>query len=273
MDPIELEYEKEEDVPEAVRDLYTETDGRFVLTGVRGLKTEKDVNNVQEALRKEREERKKLADQFKPFKDMDPEEVRSKLDRVAELEAAAGGKLDEDAINKIVEGRLASHTAPLQRKIDELTEAATTAVQERDQALGTITDMKMTSAIRAAAAEAKVVSTAIPDIEVIAKSAFEMTDDGKLVTKEGSGVMAGLGLDAYFKEMQKSRPHWWPASEGGGAAGGGSRGPGGGQNPFSAEHWDLTKQGQMVRQNREQAEQLAKLAGTSIGGPKPKAKS
>lgn len=273
MDPLELEYETMDAVPETFRELYTENDGKAVLTGVNGLKTQKDVDNVQEALRKERGDRKALEDKLKPWRDLDHTEVLTKLDRITELEAAAGGKLDEDAIGKIVEGRLAQATSPLQRKIDELSEERQILAQERDQAKNTIVDMNMTSAIRRAATDAKVQASAIPDVEIIAKSAFEYTEDGKLITKDGSGVTPGLGLDAYFREMQKSRPHWWPMSEGGGAGGGNPRMPDGGQNPFTADHWNMTKQGELVRSNPELATQLAKSAGTTVGGPKPIKKS
>lgn len=273
MDPLELVYDSMDAVPEAYAGLYTEQDGKAVLTHVNGLKTEKDVATVQEALRKERDDHKKTKDLLKPWKDMDPEETRTQLDRIHELETAAGGKLDEDAINKIVEGRLKQRTAPLERQISELTETNTTLKTERDNAFGTITDMKMTSAIRRAANEAKVLGTAIPDVEIIAKSAFELTDDGNLITKDNSGVTPGLGLDAYFREMATKRPHWFPPSEGGGAGGGRSQVPGGGPNPWKAETWDMTKQGQIVRENRELADQLAKAAGTTVGGMKPTKKS
>lgn len=273
MDPIELEYDDMNSVPEAFRPLYTENGGKAVLTGINGLKTQKDVDNVSEALRKEREDRQKLEKDLKPWKGLDPTEVRTKLDRIGELETAAGGKLDDDAINKIVERRINGHTAPLQRQIEELTETANTLASERDAAVGTIKDMRMTSAIRTAATDAKILATAIPDVEIIAKTAFEFSDDGKLVTKEGFGVAPGLGLEAYFKEMQRTRPHWWPPSAGGGAGGGGAMLPGGEGNPWADGHWNMTRQGQLVRENPEQAAQLAKAAGSYIGATKPTKKS
>lgn len=269
MDPLEIEYESMDDVPEAYKGLYTEQDGKAVLTHVNGLKTDKDVANLQEALRKERETHKETQKALRPWKDMDHSEVMSKLDRVSELEAAAGGKLDDDAINKIVEGRINQRVAPLQRQIEELTETNSSLASEAEEAKSTIRDMRMTSAIRQAAASAKVVDTALPDVEIIAKNAFELTEDGNLVTRENSGVTPGLGLDAYFREMQNKRPHWFPNSGGGGAGGGGPKGPGG-KNPFSAKDWNMTEQGRLVRENKDLAEQLAKAAGTTIGGPRPK---
>jgi hypothetical protein len=69
--------------------------------------------------------------------------------------------------------------------------------------------------------------------------------------------------------MQKQRPHWWPTSAGGGAGGGGG-GFGGEPNPFSAEHWNLTAQGAIIRdKGTAAAETLAKAAGTKIGATRP----
>ncbi len=49
MDPLELTYDSIDAVPEAFRGLYSENDGKAVLTHVNGLKTPQDVQNVQEA--------------------------------------------------------------------------------------------------------------------------------------------------------------------------------------------------------------------------------
>lgn len=273
MEPIELTYDTMDAVPEAFRSLYTEQDGKAVLTHVKGMKTEADVTNVQEALRKEREDRKKAEDALKPWKDMDPEKTKATLDRVTELEAASGGKLDEDAINKIVEGRIKQQTAPLERRIEELTESNATLTTERDEAKGTITDMRMGADIRAAATKAKVVGHALGDVEIITKRLFEYDDNGKMITRDGVGVTPGIGLDAFFTEQLKARPHWFPASEGGGAGGAGAgRLAPGQKNPWTRENWNMTEQTKIFKEDKKLAEDLAKAAGTTIGGLKPAAK-
>jgi hypothetical protein len=57
----------------------------------------------------------------------------------------------------------------------------------------------------------------------------------------------------------------------GGGSGGSQNNFGtGGTNPWSLDGWNMTKQGQYVRENGvEKAEQMAKSAGTTLGGPKP----
>jgi len=279
--PIELQYDNKEALPEAFRsdavfnELFTTgADGKIVLSGVTGLKTQKDVDSVKEALRKEREDHGKTKDALKPWGSLNAEETLAQLDRIKELEAAAGGKLDEAKLNELVEGRLSQKTGPLNRQIETLTGEKTKAEQERDALKAQLETRDRNDAVRAIATEAKVLQTAVPDMEMAASVMLEKDADGNLVTKSGiNGLTPGLSVKEWAKEMQKLRPHWWPESEGGGARGGGGGGGFSGNNPFSAEHWSLTDQGKYLTEHgREATDRLAKAAGTTVGGPRPAAK-
>lgn len=276
--PIELSYESKDALPEAFRsdavfnELFTVgADGKIVLSGVTGMKTQKDVDTVKEALRKEREDHAKARDALKPWGDLKADEVLAQLDRIKELEAAAGGKLDETKLNELVEGRLAQKTGPLERSIKELTEGKTAAEQERDALKQQIEARDRNDAVRAVATKSKAHATAVPDIEMAASIMLEKDESGKLVTKSGiDGLTPGLDIEGWMKEMTKLRPHWWPESEGGGARGGGGGTGFSGNNPWSAEHWNMTEQGKVLQtQGREMADRLAKAAGTVVGGTKP----
>lgn len=273
MDPLELSYDNMNAVPEAYRGLYQEQDGKAVFnTGmVSGMKTQQDVSNVQEALRKERTDHALAKESLKPWASLGKtyEEITTSLDRIAELEAAAGGKLDEAAINKLVETRIGSKTAPLERQIREATESLNTVTRERDEARGAIARREMSDAVRSVATEMKVVPTAIADVELFAQMALERQEDGTYLTKQGvPGVTPGLDVKAFLKDMQKQRPHWWPASQGGGA--GGSGGGQSGDNPWSKTGWNLTKQGQFIREHgKAQADIMAQSAGVFVGATKP----
>lgn len=278
---IELQYDSVDALPEAFRneavfnELFTKTaDGKIVLSGVNGMKTQKDVDAVKEALRKEREDHGKTKDALKPWGDLNAEEVLAQLDRIKELEAAAGGKLDEAKLNELVEGRLSQKTGPLQRQIDALTKDKEALAQENAALKSQIEARDRNDAVRAIATETKVLATAIPDMEMAASVMLEKDADGNLITKSGiAGLTPGLSIKEWAKEMQKLRPHWWPESEGGGARGGGGGGGFAGNNPFTHEHWSLTEQGKILQsQGREVADRLAKAAGTTVGGPRPQPK-
>lgn len=271
MNAINTSYDKIDDIAEPFRPLFSEQDGRFVLTGVNGMKTQKDVDSLSEALRKERLDHGMSKTSLKTWGDLKYDDVISKLDRFPELELAAAGKLDDNAIKALIEPKVTQATAPLQRQITSLGEeingwkTRATVAEER------LISKDRNDGVRSAAIEFKAHPTAIADIELAASVYFEQTDSGAFVTKSGiNGVTPGLSFKEWLRDMQKSRPHWWPASEGGGANGGGGLNMGE-SNPFSAAGWNLTAQGQVVlTKGQAVAEQLAKAAGTTVGGPKPK---
>lgn len=265
---FEDQYDDFESIPQAVRHLFKEQDGKWVLVGAGEIKTVQDVNNVQEGLRKEREDHKETKRKLAKFNNLDPDEVFQKLDRIDELEAAAGDKIDDNKINEMVESRIRSRTAPLERQINQLT-------TERDELTGEVDEFKQKERrrtihdhIRKAAGQAKLRDTAMDDALLVGENVFEVTEDNRVVTKDGVGVTPGVEPTVWLTEIKQSRPHWWPESQGAGARGG-DGGSGGMNNPFSKDHWNLTEQGRLVQQDRSKAEQMARAAGTTIGGKRP----
>jgi hypothetical protein len=260
-----------DNVPAHFHELYTEQGGKFVLTGVEGVKPLSEFNTVHTALGKERNEHKTAKQQLAAWAAFGTaEEVQTKMDRIAELEAAAGGKLDEAAINKLVETRLNSTKAPLERQIQTLS----TQLTERDNLLGQFKQEKTVRTIQDSLRDALkkhegFQPSAFDDAAMLAERVFEVTEDGRVVTKDGVGTTPGVDPAVWLTEMQTKRPHWWGTTQGGGARGNTGGGTGGTSNPFSNAGWNMTLQGQMIRENRARAEQMARAAGTTIGGPRP----
>ena len=104
---------------------------------------------------------------------------------------------------------------------------------------------------------------------------FELTDDGRVITKDGKGVTPGLTPTEWLKDEIERSPHWWPTSVGGGAQGGaGSRGGtyAGANNPWSKDGWNVSKQGEVVKAlGATKAAEVAALVGSKLGDTKPKA--
>lgn len=271
MDTLELSYDSLDAVPEAYRSLFSDASGKAVLTGISGLKTIADVNNVQEALRKERADHAAVKESLKSWLSLGkkPDEVMTQLDRISELEAAAGGKIDETKIQQMVESRLVQKTAPLERQVRDLTAELVTAKKERDDLKSGLQRRDLSDVIRNVATDMKVVPTAVADIELVAQNYLERDENGQFIVKAGlHGLTAGLDVKGFMKEMQKQRPHWWPASAGGGANGGGG-GFGGEANPWAAATWNLTGQGNIVKEKgMAVAEAMAKAAGSKVGATK-----
>lgn len=275
-------YATAEEIPEGYADLYTERNGQFELTGIEGVKTQADVDRVNEALRKERGDHKKTKDLLVPFEGLDPEAVATqatKLEEVtAQLEAInKDGRLDETKLEPIIAARLKQATAPLEREklsLERQLDAQKKAVADKDGEVSTlrftITSGNVERAIRDAAAAAKLLPTAVADAVLHGKSVFEVTEDNRIITKDVAGVTPGLTPNEWLKDMQEKAPHWWPASVGGGSRGG--TGGGASSNPWTKEQWNLTKQGAYVREHgEEKGRAMAERAGVQFGATRPAA--
>lgn len=268
---IAITYEKKEDIPSGFESLYTEVDGKWKLTGVDGMVTQEDVDTVKEALRKERDDHKGTKEKLRAWDGLEVAKVKEDLAKIPELEAKVSNAPDEEKIEQIVNSRIAQKTGPLETQIRDLNGEKETLGAEVISLKGQIETRDRNDIVRGVAAEMKVQDTAIPDVLLNAQTMMERDDSGRLITRDGiHGVTPGLDVKGYLKEMQKIRPHWWPPSEGGGAPGSRGGGPNRANNPFSREHWNLTEQGRVIREEgREAADTLAKAAGTTVGGGQP----
>lgn len=257
-----------EGLPEDVAKEYVERDGKFHIQ-VEGMKTQADVDKVQASLTAARTESNGFKTRLALLGDRKVEDVVVLLDRIPELEAAAAGKLDDAAIDGIVETRIKTRLAPVERERD----AALTANTELTGRIGQFEEAGRSRLIhdqvRSAARKAGVIEEAIDDALMLADRTFTVDDAGTVVIKEDTGFTAGLQPADWMTDLQVKRPHWWGESVGGGA--GGNRNGNGAPtaNPWTAENWNMTEQGKILTANRTRAEQLAKAAGTTIGGAMP----
>ena len=275
--PLKAIHEKIDEIPENYRELYTEKDGKFELTGIQGIKTEADIGRLQRAIDKEKNDHKETKASLKGWTELgELEEIQGKLDKFPELEAAAAGKLDEDAIDAIAqkraEGMVKSQLAPVERERNKLK----SQLEDTEGELTTLRAEKVTGTIhkqlREAISTEKVLADYHEDVLLWGDRVLELDDEGRAVTKDKAGVTPGLPAAEWLQGMLETRPGWITPSKGGG-----SRGSGGGggyaQNPWSSEHWNMTKQGQIVREKgMDVATRMAEAAGTKVGGRKPAAK-
>lgn len=260
---------------EHVAALYTQRGDKFEIAveipGIEGIKSFTDFGNLNKALQKERADHRAVKDRFAPLGDRKPEEILTILDRVPELELKAAGALDETKLETIVNGRITAKLAPVERELQTarealLTSQATIQGYQQKEVQRTIGD-----SVRSASSKSHVVESAVEDVTLLAERVFTLDETGKVVTKENVGCTPGISPEVWLNEMQSKRPHWWGPSGGGGAGGAG------GQrqftnNPWTNENWNLTEQGKILMENASRADQLAKSAGTTVGGKRPAGK-
>lgn len=164
---------------------------------------------------------KEYGEKFKKYEGIDPDAVRSILQRFSDDEEAkliASGKIDE-VLTKRTERMKAGYEKETlaERQKREAAEARAEKFQRRVLENGVIR----------AASEAGLHQHAIEDALLHAAQAFHLDDEGNPVAAEGLYGKDGqpLTLKEWFAEMKERKPHWWPASaNGGGASQGGGRG-------------------------------------------------
>ncbi len=270
---LKLSYDSLEDIPEKFRELFTEKDEKWSFSGVDGMRTNDDVTRLEAALSKERKDHKKVKDDLKnKFGDLDAEQVRADLDELAELRLKVTENPEGKKTDELVEQRVKVRLAPIERERDKLKNDVLTLTNERGELASTISRGKIEGHLRKAADGAKIVGTAIEDVIAIGGNLFELNDDGQAVAKENAGLQPGLTPDIWMTDQKEKRPHWWPASEGGGAKGA-KDGSGGGNNPWSKGAWNVTQQSQYVRTHgTAKANAMASAAGVTVGATAPATK-
>jgi hypothetical protein len=268
-----------DDVPEEFRGEYKEqTDPKtkavvHVLDIEGSIELHPAARVLKDELARRRVSEKKATDKLAllaPFETLGkPEDVQAQLDRIPELEALAEGKMDDTKINTLVETRIKSRLAPIERELGTWKTKATELEGTVSKFQAENKQRSIADNVRAAVSRSQGFQpVAMEDAIVFAERMLEVNEDGHVVTKDGVGVTPGVDAVVWLTEMQAKKPHWWGTTQGGGAQGG-RLGGAGGANPFSHEGWNMTEQGNLVRTNRARAEQLAKSAGTSIGGKRP----
>lgn len=258
-------------VEEGFRSLYTEKDGKHVLTGIEGMVPTSQLAAVKTEAGGYRIKLKEATTKLEAFGDLDPVKTRAELERIPELELAADGKLDDKKLSALVETRLTAKLAPVQRNLDIALAENVTLKASVDNMTKAERSRQIGDEVRSAARKAGVVDSAIEDAIMLGERVLEIDDTGKIVVKDKVGYTPGISTDDLFQELQPKRPHWWGPSHGGGA--GGNKGSAlSGPNPFTAEAWNMTSQGAMVRADPKKAAAMAAAAGTTVGGVKPAAK-
>jgi hypothetical protein len=268
-------YDKQEEIPEEYREIYSERGGKWECTGIEGMRTQADVDRLQVSLTKERTDHKAAKDTLKAWTALGetPDEVHEKLDLLPELEAAAKGKLEEAQIDEMVtrrvEGVIKSKTAPLERQIQQFKEKVSTLEAENGKLLLDATTRSLHDAVRASGT-GKIRNEAFEDAFMHAERAFERNPEGKIVTRDGvPGVTPGQEPEQWLAEVLPKKPHWQIPSKGGGTPGMVAGIPSG-KNPWHRASWNLTEQGKVVRElGMDKAIQLAEAVGSTVGATKP----
>ena len=220
---LKNKYAKAEEIPAELKPFYVERDGAWLLDSERN----EELRQTNITVMKERDAL------LKRFEGIDPDEVR-KL-------AAEKARLEEE--QRLKDGKFQEVLA------DKLKAAVGPVAAERDALNGKLAALLIDQAVVTEATKRGLRPTAIPDATARARATFKLVDgapqafNGETVRMGKDGV-SPMTLAEWVDGLVGDAPHLFEANAGGGAVGSGSGGVGNRsvRNPFRKEHWNVTEQ-------------------------------
>lgn len=265
---LELSYDSQDDIPAGYEGLYTEKDGKQILTRVKGLATRENVTRLESSLQKERNDHKGTKQKYAALTSHGTiDEVVAKLDSIPELEARAAGVKEPAQIDALVNAKV----APLQRTLDQ---ANQTIVALKDENAGfkqKEVNNKIKDAVTSAATSLKLKPEAIADAIMYGERVLTLDESGNVVTRDGVGITPYLDPKSWLEEIVPTKQHWIQDSFGGDSQGGKGRVDLTG-NPYSHDNWSVTDQMALYKKNPDKARQMAARFGVDVMNPQKPAK-
>lgn len=270
---LEIFYSNLENIPEKFRELFTEKDDKWVLTGVKGLKTSEDIERLQKANRNEREShdetKQKLNKLLEVVGDKTPEELQKNLDDFEDLSKSgvqsdnSDAKFTQEQIDEKINIALERKERETSRIIAKLETERDSFSEENTHLKKDIKESTIRDVITKVSSDAGLLSSAIGDVQDIALRICDIDEDGKVIVREGQGDISGMDISTVIKEeWVQSKSYFYEASKsGGGKSNMGDSGLA--NNPFSKESQNLTEQSKMVKENPEKAKRFIASAGLS----------
>lgn len=254
---LKFVHASKDEIPAEHVALYVEKDGKWILDvdGAVPVARLDEFRDTNRGLMKERDELKKR------FEGIDPDEAKRLMTIKDDLEK--GRNKDGKTVEQLVDERTAKMKTDLEKRATEA--EAALAIREADLA-----KLKINDAVLAAAVKKGLKPTAADDVAMRAQQTFKLKD-GRPVAFEGDKEAYGktgdpLTIDEYVDGLITKAPHLFEASSGGGAGGSGNGNPptGQGVNYWKKEHWNMSKQGELVKKDPKQAAALARAAGKPV---------
>lgn len=266
---LKYKLQKLDDVAEAIRTFYVEKEEAGNKVYVLDLDGAVDSAKLDEFRTNNKNLHKQLTEIGSKFDGVDPDEYK------ALKEAVGGLKSDEipavlakaKDLEKIVETRTAA-----MRKDHE---GAVIAIKtDRDRLQTQLSELAINQTTIQEASKLGLRPTAQLDITFRARQVFRLDAKGTAVAFESDGKTVRYGKDGspltireWIESQVTEAPHLFEDSKGAGNGGNGDgKGSGGGydkENPFAkgTTHYNLTKQGELMRSNPALARRLAAAAG------------
>lgn len=271
--PLKYRVDKKEEIPAGLESHYLEKkegEAVYYILDADGVVPSARLDEFRNT---NRELHKKASELESKFSGIDPEEVKLLKDTVGNLKPEEISELMKRGkeVDKVVEQRISA--------VKTAHEQQTTVMKaEISRLTDRLSDLSINQAAIAIATKLGLRPSAQPDITSRAQSVFSLNQKGEIVALEADGKTPMYGRDGGPLTMQEwaeklvtEAPHLFAESKGSGGSGDGANGgnaPGGyaemsKKNPFKkgTEHFNMTAQAKIMKENPALARRLAADAG------------
>jgi regulator of replication initiation timing len=232
----ELIFDSQEAVPEAIRAIAAEKDGKWVANVVPKAELD-DFRNRNIEISRDRDRLTSLTGRFQTDLGFDPEKADDFITEVTELRSVAqqvaDGKLVKDSsLASAVESKTAEMRRGFESQVGGLTNENKALKGENEQLKGSLNRAVIDKEVMLAVTAPE--SGALPEAtRQIMREAYDVftVEDGKLTAKDRDGNII-YGADGatpmapkeWLKKLQETTPFFFKGANGGGAGGGGGGG-------------------------------------------------
>lgn len=257
-------YTLESDIPAALLPFYVkQADNTFIIDieGAADAAKLREFRDNNISIAKERDDLKKA------WEGLDPADVRTLIDKRADIEA---GKIKdktefEKTLNERVTTMKNAHEAEMKKLQDD--------IAARRAKISTLT---IDNALIERGTQAGLLETAHQDLILRGRNVFTLDEyDNVVAMKDGKPWYDDKGDPVTIENwitttLHKDAVHLFHPNQGSGSKGGkqgdGSQGRFNGKNPFAADSLNVTEQGKLMKADRPTAIRLATEAGVRIPG-------
>lgn len=208
-----------DEVPEALRSLYVEKDGKFLLD-VEGVVPKERLDEFRTTNVNLLKERDALKAQVEKYKDIDPEKARTALTQLQKIEE--GKLLTEGKLDEVVTKRTEAMRAEYENQIKALKTAQTSVVGERDTLSGQLSKLLIDGSAREIALKLGARPEALPFILLKSAAEWQMKDGKPTPIKDGNLVYGKDGqtpitMEEWVGGLATEAAYLFKDSNGGGA--------------------------------------------------------
>ena len=253
---IKFVYNTAAEVPEVLKEHYTEKEGKFYLQ-CEGAKPSNEFETMQTSLNAARADVSRYKGVIAKFGEHTPDTISAMEEELAGLKTGRS----ED-----IEARV---SAQVEVRTKNLTRDLAAANQRAEKAEKDVSCLK--SEFNASKIDVAVMNVgnerfrpeAIPDAQLYARGDFEIDEAGNVVSKETCALGAGLTVAQWAEKMLEKKTHWEPENTAGKSRGGIGRQQAG-NNPWARETFNVTEQHRIMRSDPTKAQALKKAAGIPV---------